>query len=68
MGHEHHHAPANYGRLAHSLALVADAGHNLSDVLVGVGCIAAVLVVNELAARTLQRERRGTRTSKRRQL
>jgi len=35
-------------------------------VLVGVGCVAAVLVVNELAARTLQRKRRGTRTSKRR--
>ncbi len=54
MGHEHNHAPANYGRafaigiilnlgfvvleviygrLSHSLALVADAGHNLSDVL-----------------------------------
>jgi cobalt-zinc-cadmium efflux system protein len=54
MGHEHNHAPANYGRafaigivlnlgfvileviygrLANSLALVADAGHNLSDVL-----------------------------------
>jgi hypothetical protein len=37
-------------------------------VLVGVGCVVAVLVVNELAARTLQRKRRGTRTSKRRQL
>lgn len=54
MGHEHSHAPVNfgrafaigiafnlgfvvlefvYGRLAGSLALVADAGHNLSDVL-----------------------------------
>lgn len=54
MGHEHSHAPANYGRafaigitlnlafvileviygrLANSLALVADAGHNLADVL-----------------------------------
>ena len=54
MGHEHNHAPANYGRafvigislnlafvileviygrLSNSLALVADAGHNLSDVL-----------------------------------
>src|SRR5476649_2674738 len=54
MGHEHSHAPANYGkafaigitlnfafvileviygRLSNSLALVADAGHNLSDVL-----------------------------------
>ena len=54
MGHEHHHAPSNfgrafaigvvlnlgfvileviYGRQSHSLALVADAGHNLSDVL-----------------------------------
>lgn len=54
MGHEHHHAPSNfgcafaigvalnlsfvileavYGRLSHSLALIADAGHNLSDVL-----------------------------------
>jgi cobalt-zinc-cadmium efflux system protein len=54
MGHEHIHAPANYGRafaigvilnlgfvvleivygrLSNSLALVADAGHNLSDVL-----------------------------------
>ena len=53
-GHDHSHAPANfgrafaigialnvgfvvieavYGRLSHSLALVADAGHNLSDVL-----------------------------------
>ncbi len=54
MGHEHNHAPTNfgrafaigvilnlafvileviYGRAANSLALVADAGHNLSDVL-----------------------------------
>jgi cobalt-zinc-cadmium efflux system protein len=34
MGHGHHHARPNYGRaFAHSLALVADAGHNLSDVL-----------------------------------
>ncbi len=54
MGHQHNHAPANfgrafavgiflnlsfvilelfYGRLANSLALIADAGHNLSDVL-----------------------------------
>ena len=54
MGHAHHHAPTDYGRvfaigvalnlgfvileviygrLSHSLALVADAGHNLSDVL-----------------------------------
>ncbi len=54
MGHEHSHAPANYGkafaigitlnlafvileviygRLSNSLALVADAGHNLADVL-----------------------------------
>ena len=54
MGHEHSHAPSNYGqafaigvtlnlafvileviygRLSNSLALVADAGHNLGDVL-----------------------------------
>ncbi|MDQ6788889.1 MAG: cation diffusion facilitator family transporter, partial [Acidobacteriota bacterium] len=54
MGHEHNHAPADYGRafaigvifnlgfvvleviygrLSNSLALIADAGHNLSDVL-----------------------------------
>src|SRR5476649_2294780 len=54
MGHEHSHAPANYGkafaigitlnlafvileviygRLSNSLALVADAGHNLAEVL-----------------------------------
>ena len=54
MGHEHSHAPTNYGkafaigitlnlafvilevvygRISNSLALVADAGHNLSDVL-----------------------------------
>jgi len=54
MGHEHNHAPSNfgrafavgivlnlgfvileviYGRMSNSLALVADAGHNLSDVL-----------------------------------
>ncbi len=54
MGHEHSHAPSNYGkafaigitlnlafvilevifgRLSNSLALVADAGHNLADVL-----------------------------------
>src|SRR5215471_3040068 len=34
-----------YGRIAHSVALVADAGHNLSDVLsLGIAWAAAILV------------------------
>jgi len=66
MGHDHDHAPANYGKafaigvtlnlafvileviyghLANSLALVADAGHNFSDVLgLALAWVAMILV------------------------
>ena len=50
-----------YGRLSHSLALVADAGHNLSDVLsLGLAWMAAVLAKRQPTANRTYGMRRST--------